>query len=244
MKILIFGGTTEGRLLAAQLARRGARVTVSVATPVGEEELAGLPGVSVTVGRLDTPGLAALASGFDWCIDATHPYACQVTENLRSACRAVNVPLRRLMRPESRTDGAEVWDSCAQAADFLRDKPGNVLLTVGSKELPAFAGLDKGRIFARVLPTHDGISACEALGLPHRNILALQGPFSRKMNEAMLEQYQIAWLVTKDGGAAGGFAEKLAACRARGVRLLLIRRPADQGARMETILAELEGMLP
>ena len=203
MKILIFGGTTEGRLLAAQLARRGARVTVSVATPVGAEELAGLPGVSVTVGRLDTPGLAALASGFDWCIDATHPYACQVTENLRSACRAVNVPLRRLMRPESRTDGAEVWDSCAQAADFLRDKPGNVLLTVGSKELPAFAGLDKGRIFARVLPTHDGISACEALGLPHRNILALQGPFSRKMNEAMLEQYQIAWLVTKDGGAAG-----------------------------------------
>ena len=85
-------------------------------------------------------------------------------------------------------------------------------------------------------------SACEALGLAHGHILAMQGPFSQKLNEAILEQYAIAWLVTKDGGAPGGYAEKAAAARAVGARLLLVRRPADEGLRMEEILQRLEEM--
>lgn len=70
----------------------------------------------------------------------------------------------------------------------------------------------------------------------------MQGPFSQKLNEAILEQYAIAWLVTKDGGAPGGYAEKVAAARAVGARLLLVRRPADEGLRMEEILQRLEEM--
>ena len=93
-----------------------------------------------------------------------------------------------------------------------------------------------------MLPTHEALSACEALGLAHGHILAMQGPFSQKLNEAILEQYAIAWLVTKDGGAPGGYAEKAAAARAVGARLLLVRRPADEGLRMEEILQRLEEM--
>ena len=77
----------------------------------------------------------------------------------------------------------------APSPDILANTGGNILLTTGSKELSVFAGLDPQRIFARVLPTYDGINACEALGLPHRHILALQGPFSQKLNEAVLEQH-------------------------------------------------------
>ena len=134
-----------------------------------------------------------------------------------------------------------VVDSCAQAASFLQKQRGNVLLTTGAKELGAFAALEPDRLFPRVLPTHASLSACEALGIPHRNILALQGPFSQEMNAAMLAQYQIRWLVTKDGGAVGGYEEKYAAAQERGVPVILIRRPGDSGSSMEDLLKSLEG---
>ena len=111
------------------------------------------------------------------------------------------------------------------------------------KELSAFGGLEKNRLYARVLPTHEGLSACETLGIPHSHILALQGPFSQKLNEAILEQYQTSWLVTKDGGQAGGFGEKLAAARAAGARVVLVERPPDEGESLETILEKIKERL-
>lgn len=237
MNLLIFGGTTEGRVLAERAAALGAEITVSVATPLGAEELAGLTGVHVLTGRLDRPAMEALLAGFDACVDATHPYAKIVTTAVRAACENTNTPLRRLLRPESPAEGVIRVPSCAGAAAFLAEQTGNILLATGSKELAAFAALESGRLFARVLPTHESLAACEALGLPHRNILALQGPFTQKLNEAMLEQYQIAWLVTKDGGGPGGFDEKLAAARNTGARLVLVERPADGGDDLETVLS-------
>lgn len=241
MRVLIFGGTTEGRLLAQELSALGVAVTVSVATGLGAEELT--EDIAVWVGRKDSAGLVPLLAPFDLCVDATHPYAVAATANIKSACRAAGVPLRRLLRPASEAAGVVRVDSCARAADFLKGMRGNVLLATGAKELSAFSGLEPERLFARVLPTHEGLSACEALGLPHRNILALQGPFSQKMNEAFLEQYQIRWLVTKDGGRAGGFDEKLAAARKTGVTLVLIDRPPDEGESFEEILSQIKEKL-
>ncbi len=243
MNILIFGGTTEGRLLAEALSKLGAEVTVSVATPLGAEKLAGLAGVTVWTGRKTAPELVPLLSPFDLCVDATHPYAAEATANIRTACKRADIPLRRLLRPVSETEGVVRVGSCAQAAAFLAESEGTILLTTRSKELFFFAVLDLRRLFARVLPTHDGIRACEALGLPHSHILALQGPFSQKLNEAVLEQYQIHWLVTKDGGKAGGFEEKLAAARQTGASVLLVGRPPDAGESLAAILAEIKEQL-
>lgn len=236
MKLLIFGGTTEGRVLAERAAALGAEVTVSVATPLGAEELAGLAGVHVLTGRMERSAMEALLPGFDACVDATHPYAKHITATVRETCGRTRTPLRRLLRPESGAEGVVRVSSCAEAAEYLMGKSGNILLATGSRELRAFSILSRERLYARVLPTHESIAACEALGLPHRNILALQGPFSQKLNEAMLEQYRIAWLVTKDGGAPGGFAEKLAAAQNTGARLVLVERPEDGGDDMETVL--------
>lgn len=237
MKLLIFGGTTEGRVLAEQAAALGAEVTVSVTTPLGAEELAGLSGVRVLTGRREPAAVAALLADFDRCVDATHPYAKSITATLKTVCARTGTPLRRLLRPASGAGEAVRVDSCAGAAAFLAETEGNILLATGAKELAVFGGLEKARLFARVLPTHESLSACEALGLPHRNILALQGPFSRKLNEALLEQHQIVWLVTKDGGQPGGFAEKLEAARNTGARLVLVERPADSGGDLEAVLA-------
>ena len=125
-----------------------------------------------------------------------------------AAARA-GVEYHRLLRaPSPLPEGALVFAGAAEAAQELARTEGNVLLTTGAKELGAFAPIAPERCYPRVLPTQEGIAACEAAGVPHRNIIAMQGPFSRALNEALIQQFEIRWLVTKDGGAAGGFAEK------------------------------------
>ena len=100
------------------------------------------------------------------------------------------------------------------------------------------------RLYARVLATHDGIAACEQAGLAHSHILAMQGPFSQALNEAVFRQWNIRWMVTKDGGRNGGFVEKLAAAQSCGVGVLVLTRPEDQGETVEAILSRFAAWQP
>lgn len=244
MRIVMFGGTTEGRLLSRELARMGAEVTVCVATGYGREEQGDEPGIRVLSGRRDAAAMEQVVAGADVCVDATHPYAVEASRNIRTACCAKGVPYLRLLRRSSDIpEGAETFASASAAAEWLKGTAGNILLTTGAKELGAFAPLGGARLYPRVLPLHDSLSACEKAGIPNRNILALQGPFTRELNEALIRQYQIRYLVTKDGGRAGGFAEKAEAASAAGVTLLLIRRPEEHGLDYESVLARCREMM-
>lgn len=251
-KVIIFGGTTEGRELARILADRGALVTVSVATELGEEMLRDIsaeeePGHFRTlVGRLNVEEMQGIIREFDICYDATHPYAVEVTANLREACRKTGTKYIRVIRKEAesseldqgqegvrKSDSVIVTQSAADASAYLLGTKGNIFLTTGSKELGDFADLPRERLYVRVLPTRDSIAACEAAGIPHRNIIAMFGPFSQRMNEAMLEQYRISYLVTKEAGRNGGFEEKMQAAKRCGVKAIVIRRPEDSGVTVE-----------
>ena len=244
MRAVVFSGTTEGRIFSRQLAQLGADVLVSVATPLGSEEQGSFAGITVHCGRLTPDEMAALVQGADLCVDATHPYAVDATRNIRTACRTAGVEYHRLLRAQSPLPaGSMVFQSAAHVADFLVQTQGNVLLATGAKELPAFAQLAPERLYPRVLPTLDGIAACEAAHIPHKNILALQGPFSYALNRALLEQFSIRFLVTKDGGAAGGFAEKAQAAADTGVQLIVIRRPAETGETADQILTRCREVL-
>ena len=244
MKIVIFSGTTEGRELSRRLAGRGAEITVCVATDYGREEQGDMDGVTVLTGRKNHAEMADIVRGASLCVDATHPYATEATANICAACRDTGTPYRRLLR-EASAIGADVVTvaDASGAAAYLEHTQGNILLTTGAKELSRYAALNPSRLYPRILPTHDGLSACERLGIPRRNIVALQGPFSQELNEALIRQYKIAYLVTKDGGAAGGFPEKLQAARSTGVTLILLRRPAETGESFAEIAAYCEGLL-
>lgn len=239
MNLLIFGGTTEGRILAETLVNQGHRVTVSVATSLGAEELGGIP-CTIWEGRLEEAAMEDRVRDFDLVIDATHPYAEEVSRHIRKACTKTGVPLRRVLRAASREEGCIRVDSCKAAAEYLNRRPGNVLIATGSKALRDYGCLAPERMYPRVLPTHAALNICEEMGIPHRNILALQGPFTLAMNVAMLEQYHISYLVTKDGGTVGGFTEKQQAARQAGAQLILVGRPPDSGESMEQLLRELE----
>ena len=101
MNVVVFSGTTEGRELSRQLAALGIEVTVSVATPLGQEEQGSTPGVTVRCGRLLPDEMAALLGDAALCIDATHPYAVEATKNIKAAAEKAGVGYLRLLRPAS-----------------------------------------------------------------------------------------------------------------------------------------------
>lgn len=244
MNVVLFSGTTEGRRLSRALAELGAGVTVCVATQYGREEQGEAPGVTVLTGRMDEGEMARTAAGADLCVDATHPYAVQASRSIRAACEGARVPLLRLLREESPVPaGTEVFSTAQAAAEWLKTTQGNILLTTGAKELGVFAPLGGDRLYPRVLPLASSLEACGAAGVPSSHILALQGPFSQELNEALIRQHHIAYLVTKDGGPAGGFGEKAAAAQAAEAKLLLIRRPREEGLDYETVLQRCREMM-
>ena len=236
-KLCVFGGTTEGRELVEFLNTQPCRVTACVATEYGQTLLPEGENLTVSARPLPVGEIGALlqAERFDLVIDATHPYAASITKSIAAACEAAGVEHWRLLRGASEAPEDAVFaENTDEAVRFLSGTEGNILLTTGSKELSKFAALPDfaARCWARVLPLLASLEACGAAGLSPSHIFALQGPFSREMDEAMLHRTGARWLVTKDGGAAGGFQEKAAAARHAGARLLVIGRPAQEtGAR-------------
>ena len=232
-KLCVFGGTTEGRELVEFLNTQPCRVTACVATEYGQTLLPEGENLTVSARPLPVGEIGALlqAERFDLVIDATHPYAASITRSIAAACEAAGVEHWRLLRGASEAPEDAVFaENTDEAVRFLSGTEGNILLTTGSKELSKFAALPDfaARCWARVLPLPASLEACSAAGLSPSHIFALQGPFSREMDEAMLHRTGARWLVTKDGGAAGGFQEKAAAGRHAGARLLVIGRPTQE----------------
>ncbi len=249
MNILVFAGTTEGRELTELLAAMGASPTVSVATDYGKEVLRALPkSVRILAGRQSAGDIAILLKNgaFHLVVDATHPYAVLASANIRQASRAAGVQYLRLARQASHWERCVAVASTLEAVEWLAQTGGTILLTTGSKELAAYATLPDfaSRVYARVLPVAESLAECARHQLPPSHIIAMQGPFSREMNKALIHQYNIDILVTKDGGQAGGFAEKAAAADETGIRLLVIGRPADEGGmEMEDVVDRVRELL-
>ena len=137
--------------------------------------------------------------------DATHPYAAEVTRNIRKACEEAEVSYTRILRTGSGQQNAVYVKDTQAAAEYLKGTTGNVLLTTGSKELAAFTSVPdyKERLFARVLSLPSVIESCQALGFEGRNLIAMQGPFAEDLNVAMMKAVHAKWMVTKESGKIG-----------------------------------------
>ncbi len=232
-KLCVFAGTTEGRRLVELLADAPVEVTACVATEYGEALLTPRDRLTVSHRRLTEEEMEALLvrERFDLVVDATHPYAAEVTENIARACRGVGVEYLRLLREaDALPDGAVYFPDTEAAVNWLAGTEGNILLTTGSKELAKYAALPgfARRVYARVLPMEASLSACRAAGLGPDRIIAMQGPFSQEMNAALLGAVSAKYLVTKDTGGTGGFGEKAAAARDAGAVLIVVGRPAQR----------------
>ena len=229
-KVIVFAGTTEGYGLCRFLGEHQIPVLGCVATEYGAKSLQEGEFLHVRAGRLTRPEMEELLKKErpQLVLDATHPYAAEVTENIRTACSNTEISCIRVLRNDSEHQQAVYVESTEAAVRYLKETEGNVLLTTGSKELKAFTEIPdyQKRIFARVLSLPSVIEACRELGFEGKNLIAMQGPFSEEMNRAMLRQYDCRYLVTKDSGKAGGFPEKIQAAISCGAVPVIIGRPS------------------
>ena len=266
MKVVIFGGTTEGRQLAGYLIQlnkqpkvQNIQVHVCVASEYGAQVLPEYDALKVHVGRLEQADMQEFLQKVqaDICVDATHPYAVIVTQNIYQACKVVGVPyvrVRREMQEEPQStdsgmqmSGTHIADAAGKrytdetsdsiyvgdiqaAVDYLKGVTGNILITTGSKELHLYTQIPdyESRCTARVLPTRSVVEACTELGFTGKHLICMQGPFDLEMNLATLRYADADFMVTKASGKNGGYDEKCEAARAAGVQLVVIGRPKEQ----------------
>lgn len=255
-KILVFGGTTEGRFLTEYLVRMHINHEASVATEYGRDILSGIDKDNLLVGRKDEDEIRkVIADGhFNLVIDATHPFATMASSQIKSACDEQGVPYLRLQRDTGNKTSHEqdiegkseivYVDDLQDAIEELNRLSGNILLLTGSKNLYEISRSisDIKRLYARVLPNEESIKKCTEAGLFGRQIIAMQGPFSKDMNIATIREVDARAILTKESGRTGGFDEKIEAAYSCGIKAIVIRNPESMeqgvsGYNMEEILA-------
>ena len=232
-RFCVFAGTLEGREIIEYLCGQDAEVSAFVATDYAVSLLPEKACLTVSRGRLSGEEITEILGKeqFDLVIDATHPYAAAVTENVRSACQRTGTEYLRLLRPaDACPEDAVLTESAEEAAACLAGTKGNILLTTGAGHLSAFAGIPdfSERVYARILPQEESLLQCRQAGLTPSRIIAMQGPFSAEMNEALIRCTNARYVVSKMSGTPGGFEEKVLAAQAAGAKLVLIGRPSEE----------------
>ncbi len=248
-KILLFAGTTEGRLVFDYCNEYKIPVTASVATEYGEALLLPSEISDILVGRMDEQQMEEILASREYglVIDATHPYAKEVTKNIKTACNKQNTPYIRVLRESLLIPGVIQVDDINEAANYLNTHDGIALITTGSKELQVFTRIKdfKKRLMVRILPDYKNVKQCMELGFTGRNIICMQGPFSEEFNLALLKEIKASYLVTKEAGSYGGFMEKVHAAEKAGVTIIVIKRPETEvGCTLQEVKEMLRELIP
>jgi precorrin-6A/cobalt-precorrin-6A reductase len=223
-RILILGGTTEARQLAGRLAARAdLSITLSLAgrteNPVAQEvptRVGGFGGAS---------GLAAYLNDMrvDLLIDATHPYAAQISANAAEAARKTGMPIIALRRPGWEPVEGDHWtlvDTVAEAVDVLGAAPRRVFLSLGRQEVAAFEAAPQHHYLIRSVDPVE-----PKLAVPDAGYLLARGPFREADEHALLRDHRIDVVVSKNSGGEATYG-KIAAARALGIEVVMVRRPA------------------
>ena len=229
--LLILGGTTEANALARAVADAGLDATYSYAGRVEKPRPQPLP---TRVGGFGGEvGLARYIKekGITHVVDATHPFAAQMSGNAITACQATGTPLAALTRPAWEAVAGDVWQHVADipaAVGALAGPPRNIFLAVGRMHLEDFATQPQHRYLLRL------VDEPSALPLPNADVVVARGPFTFEQDRELMRQHGTQLVVSKNAGGSGARA-KLDAARALGVPVLMIDRPVlAQRTELET----------
>jgi precorrin-6A/cobalt-precorrin-6A reductase len=230
--ILCLAGTSDARELAVEMKKAGYDVIASVVTDNAALELK-KQGVAVRVGRLAREEFSDYIASqkINVIVDASHPFAEEASRNSIQAAAESEIPYIRFERASHsiEDEGITFVSSYEEAAEAAKGKKGVIMLTTGSKTLQIFTDKLLGdpdiRLVARMLPRKDNLEKCAELGFPQKDIVAMQGPFTKEFDKALYRQFGVTVMITKESGKAGSVDEKLEAAKELGIDVIVIRRP-------------------
>jgi precorrin-6A/cobalt-precorrin-6A reductase len=236
MRLLILGGTAEASALAAAIAgRAGVEAILSLAGRTRDPAPAAVP---MRIGGFGGPeGLRDFlnAERIEALIDATHPFAAQMSRHAAQACAAADVPLIAFTRPPWERRGGDHWievDAMAEAARAIGAAPRDVFLTQGRLQIAAFGAAPQHRYLVRAIERPAEIDA-----LPHHRLILSRGPFKLADEEALMRTANIECVVAKNSGGDATYA-KIEAARNLGLPVVIVRRPAKPAVAQTAQLAE------
>lgn len=222
MRILLLGGTTEASQLAKMLDLAGIDTVFSYAgrtnTPISQPvatRIGGFGGVDGLVRYLVSERISHV-------VDATHPFAAQMSLNAHHATERTRLPLVRLERPAWQPTHSDIWTDVpdiAAACDALPNEATQVFLAIGRMHIDQFARRPQHRYLLRLVD-----APTTPIALPNHNIIVARGPFDTAQDTALLREHRITHVIAKNAGGSGAVA-KIEAARALGLNLIMIARP-------------------
>ncbi|MGL6065196.1 MAG: precorrin-6A reductase [Fusobacteriaceae bacterium] len=229
--IWVIGGTKDSRDFIELLEKELLKTTiVTVATEYGGKLLEEYK-TNVLVGKMTVEEMRIFVTDnkIDKILDFSHPYAVEVTKNAVEIAKEKKINYMRYERKNIyETDENHIsFDNLTSLIEFLGTLEDKILVTLGGNSVSEFKNLENLKnIYFRILPDVDVLKKCKDSNILAKNIFAIQGPFSKKMNKTLIEEYNIKYFVTKHSGATGGEKEKIDACNETKCKLIFLDKPS------------------
>ncbi|NFM16357.1 cobalt-precorrin-6A reductase [Clostridium sporogenes] len=230
--IALILGTSEGREILSLLNKFTDNILISTATAYGGEILKNYKYKKLNTKPLNKKELSNMLkkNQVNILIDASHPYALEVTKNAREVSKDLNIEYVRYERPSSAEEfkgnkKVVFLEDYKDLNEALKNIKGNILNTSGSRNMDKILDLKlENRIIHRVLPSVKVLEDCFNLGVKVEDLMAIKGPISKELNKAFIKDYDAKALILKDSGPQGGTKEKILACLECDIYALVIRR--------------------
>lgn len=224
--IWLIGGTVNAREIAIELANKKIEYIATSATEYGQQLMQKITPMSFWK-QMDLPEMVAFIDKHKvtTVIDASHPFAKDVSENAILACREKGAVYYRFERKTLELPNAANFYSYDDIVNYLQKTDGNILLTIGSKNLSLFSVIEPSRIFARILSSSNSFIDAENAGFKAHQLLGMKGDCSAELNKALIKEYNIQYVVSKESGQEGGLFEKYNATESLHRTLLILKRP-------------------
>ena len=225
-------GTKEGKEIVSLVNKYTEDIIISTATAYGGELLKELKYKDLNNKPLNLEEMEKwlLKNKVNILVDASHPYASEVTKNAIMCAKKLDVLYVRYERLGALQN--ESGDDVIRVKDYeeviyaIKNIDGNILNTSGGNNVEKFINIDfKYRIIHRILPSPKVLNKIVECGVKIKDIIALQGPITYELEKAFIKQYDIKAIITKDSGIEGGATEKFKAARESNAKIIIIERP-------------------
>jgi precorrin-6A/cobalt-precorrin-6A reductase len=255
MKIIVMAGTSDAvNIMSIISTLKDIEIIATTTTKYGGDLALASGADEVLVGALGSEELADLIkqNHIDLIVDATHPFASEATLNAIKSANKTNIHYIRFERPSiklkpySKLVCASDFDEAADIAINLIKNidDGKIMHLAGVSTLPKMIKKVPGHsIIVRVLPGVYSITKCLELGIPSKNIIAMQGTFSEDFNESMMKEYDVNLVVTKESGNTGGTPSKIEAARKLDIPVVVVKRPKISELENKMIFSDIEGIV-